>query len=260
MRWCLLTILLIVACAWLRALADEPFQVVQRAGEPAARHLLEVGLGYTPSGTQGIGVSDTGIPYSFTCETEDWQAGLSLSLQLTDASKIEFDLTECLSRAREQRMYANGEAETLATRESDLSYALSREWRIAEATAWDPRITISFGYPWTGELAGSVSLLRDPVVLAGKLRVLTQQPEPHDWLDLSLGAGFVASPAISLSTLAHFMVPRSGIGLPVTVFGMRVAYSLDASGNRQIAIGITLRLEGETPALSVQAEVSWSGS
>jgi len=260
MRWCLLTVPFIVACVWLCALADEPFQVVQRVAEPAGRHLLEVSLGYTPSGTQGIGVSDTGIPYSFTRYAEDWHAGLSLSLQLTDALKVDFGLAERSSSAREQRIYANGEIKTQATQESDFSYTLLHEWRIAEASAWDPRLGISVGYPWTGALAGSVSLLQDPVALVGKLRILTQEAQPHSWLDLSLGAGFVANAAINLSVSAHFMAPRRGVGLPVTMLGMRVSYNLDASCSRQLAINVTLRLEGEAPALSVQAEASWSGS
>jgi len=260
MRWCLLAVLCVVTCLGLRALGDEPFQVVQRAVEAAGDCEFKVGLGYTPTGTQGIGVNDRGFPYSYTCYAEDWQAGLSLSLQLTDASKVEFGLAERLSSAREQRMYADGEAETLATRESDFSYTFSHEWQIAESTAWDPRLSVSVGYPWTGELAGSVSILRDPVVLVGELRVLTQNAVPHDWLDLSLGAGFVANAAISLSTSAHFMVPRSGVSLPVTTLGMRVSYSLDASSGRELAINVSLQLEGKAPTLSVHAEASWSGS
>lgn len=260
MRWCLLTVLCVVTCLGLRALGDEPFQVVQRSVEAAGDCEFKVGLAYAPTGTHGIGVDDRGFPYSYTCYTEDWQAGLSLGFQLTEASKVGFSLGERVTNAREQREYASGEINALANRERDFSYAVSHEWRIAEDTAWDPRVVISVGHPWTGEVSGSVSILRDPVVLVGELRVLTQNAVPHDWLDLSLGAGFVANAAISLSTSAHFMVPRSGVSLPVTTLGMRVSYSLDASSGRKLAINVSLQLEGKAPTLSVHAEASWSGS
>ncbi len=133
------------------------------------------------------------------------------------------------------------------------------EYRLDPKSAWDPRISFSFGQPWQGEVEASASLLRDPVVLVGRVSMLTQADAPHNWLSLTLGAGLVANAWIDLSATAGATIPTSGVGVPITTIGLRVRYSLDTESKKEVGGRITLSVQGRVPRLTFEAEASWRG-
>ncbi len=159
---------------------------------------------------------------------------------------------------KETRKYADHTTDLNST-QHDFAYSISSEYRLDSKSAWDPRISISLGSPWEGEIGVSASLLRDPVVLVGRVSMLTQAEEPRNWLSLALGAGFVANAWINLSASASVMIPTRGVGLPTTTIGIRVLYSLDPESKREVGVRVTLSMQGQTPRLTFEAEASWRG-
>ncbi len=239
-------------------LAQTPFQPLQRPAETSGQYTWQLYLSYTPTGASGFGVDEYGQPYSYTRFSQDWQLGVSGTFVLGAGWKMEFSASDSSTIDKETREYADHTTDLNSTRH-DFSYSISSEYRMDPKSAWDPRISISLGSPWEGEIGVSVSLLRDPVVLVGQVSILTQAEEPHNWLSLALGAGFVANAWINLSASASVTIPTRGVGLPTTTIDLRALYGLDSESKKEIGMRITLSVQGQTPRLTFEAETSWRG-
>lgn len=249
---------LIILCLSSLSLPQTPFQPLQRPSESGGQYTWQMNLGYTPSGQEGFGVDEFGQPYSYTRFSQDWQFGISGTLSLNSEWKMGFSGANSTTQHREARKYFNRETDLKST-QHDFMYSISSEYRIDPKSAWDPRLSLSFGHPWQANVGVSVSLLRDPVVLVGQVNMLTQADEPHNWFSLALGAGFVANASINLSTSLSVTIPTSGVGLPTTTIGMRALYSLDSGSKREVGVRVTLSVQGQIPRLSIEADASWRG-
>lgn len=250
--------LLLVACLSSFVFAQTSFQPLQRAPESGGQYTWQMNLGYTPSGQEGVGVDEFGQPYSYTRFSQDWQFGISGTLSLSSEWKIGFSGANSTTKQREARKYFDHETDVKST-QHDFAYSMSCAYRIDLKSSWDPRLSLSFGHPWQGNVGVSVSLLQDPVVLVGQVNMLTQAGEPHNWLGLALGAGFVANAQIDLSASVSVTIPTSGVGLPTTTIGMRVLYGLDSESKRKVGVRVTLSVQGGVPQLSIEGEASWRG-
>ena len=250
--------LLLVVCLSSFAFAQTSFQPLQRPTESGGQYTWEMNLAYTPSGQEGFAVDEFGQPYSYTRFSQHWQFSISGTVSLSSDWKIGFSGANSTTERKETRKYFDHETDLKST-QHDFAYSMSSEYRIDPKNAWDPRISLSFGHPWQGSVGVSASLLRDPVVLVGRVKMLTQADEPHNWLSLALGTGFVANARTNLSTSANITIPTRGVGLPTSTIGIRVLYSLDSESKKQVGARITLSMQGEVPWCTVEAEASWRG-
>jgi hypothetical protein len=171
-----------------------------------------------------------------------WKTGIALSESTTTVDEL--------------RRYAGGE-ERLSRTHRDMAYSVFQEWRMDPKNPWDPRVSLSLGYPWKAGVTGAASLLRDPMVLVAEVGLRSQEEEPQAWLTLALGAGFVANAWISISTSGSLAVPVLGVGVPVTSLGVRLRYALDPEGKGEIGVRAALSLRGDRAWISLDAE--WTG-
>jgi len=251
-------VLLLVVCSSIFAFAQTPFQPLQRPDDAAGEYTLQLDFGYAPSGQDGFDVDEFGQPYSYTRFSQERHVGVCGTLVLAGGWKLGLDLANVSTSTKELRKYLDREEDVSSTLH-DFSYSVSYEYRLDDRSTWDPRVSLSFGHPWQGEIEVSGSLVRDPVVLAGSVSMLTQSEEPRNWLLFALGAGFVANASISLSASASVMIPTSGVGLPATTVGLRACYSFDSQSKKEATVHTTLSVQGGVPQLMIEAELSWNG-
>ena len=247
-----------IVCLSSFAVAQTPFQPLQRPAETSGQYTWQLDLSYIPYGVSGFSVDEYGQPYSYTRFSQEWRLGISGTFVLGGGWKMGFSASDLSTIDKEKRKYADHESD-LNSIYHDFAYSISSEYRLDSKSAWDPRISISLGSPWEGEIGVSASLLRDPVVLVGRVSMLTRADAPHNWLSLSLGAGFVANAWINLSASASVTVPTRGVGLPTTTVGLRALYSLDSESKKEVGVRVTLSVQGQIPRLTFEAEASWRG-
>jgi hypothetical protein len=250
--------LIFVLCLSSFAFAQTSFQPLQRVEETSGQYTWQLDLGYTPTGESGFGVDEFGQPYSYIRFSQGWRLGISGTFVLGAGWKMGFSVADLRTIDKETRKYSDHDSD-LNSVHHDFAYSMSYEYRIDPKSTWDPRISFSFGHPWQGEVGATASLLRDPVVLVGRVSMLTQADEPHNWLSLTLGAGFVANAWIDLSASVGATIPTSGVGIPITTIGLRVRYSLDSESKKEVGGRITLSVQGQAPRLTFEAEASWRG-
>ena len=240
------------------AFAQTSFQPLQRPAETSGQYTWQLDLSYTPAGETGLGVDKFGQPYSYTRFSQERGLSLSGTFVVGGGWKMGLDFTDFSTVVEELREYSNHKADLNFTHRS-FAYSIFSEYQLNPKSAWDPRVSISFGSPWLAKIGASASLLRDPAVLVVRVSMLTQAEEPHNWLSLELGAGFVANAWIDLSTSASMTIPTRGVGLPTTTIGVRALYSLDSESKKEVGGRITLSVQGQVPRLTFEAEASWRG-
>lgn len=250
------TIALAVVIVSFAAGAQAPIEPLKRPEEAPGEYTWQVGLGYTPSGREGFAVDAFGQPYAYTLFSQEWRLSLMGTVYFGGGWKTGVEIAQSTITVDEVRRYPWGE-ERLSTTERKGGYAVFQEWRIDPKNSWDPRVSLSFGHPWKAEVAGSVSLLRDPMVLVVEIGLRSQEEEPQGWFTLALGAGFVANAWISLSVSGSPAVPVLGVGVPMTSLGIHLRYALDPKGKGEIGVRATLFLRGDRTWLFLDAE--WIG-
>ena len=238
------------------ALAQAPIDPLRRPEEPVGQYTWRLGLGYTPSGQEGMGIDELGRPYTFTRFSQEWRLTLSGTVQLATGLKTGFEVSEQTLLIQEVRRYPDEEVRLTSSHRAML-YNFFCEYRLDPKNPWDPRASFSLGHPWRGGAGLSLSLLRDPMVLVADISLRGQSEEPWSWLFLGLGAGFVANLWISISATTSFAVPLVGVGIPLMSLSIRARYALDVKGKQEIGVRATLFLRGERTWLSL--EVEWVG-
>ncbi|MBC7169367.1 hypothetical protein H5T54_00325 [Candidatus Bipolaricaulota bacterium] len=249
----------IVAAVLLFSLAtwaQTPIDPLKRPDEATGEYTWQLGLGYTPSGREGFGVDAFGQPYTFTLLSQEWRLSLIGTVHFGSGWKTGVTVSQSTTTLDEVRRYPWGEAR-LSSSERKVAYSVFQEWRLDPKNPWDPRVSISLGYPWKGGIGVAVSLLRDPMVLVGEVGLRSQEEEPHAWLILALGAGFVANAWISISISGSLNVPVLGVGVPLSSLGVRLRYALDSQGKGELGVRAALSLRGDRTWVSLEAE--WSG-
>ena len=249
----MLLALLLVSVA---ARAQVPIDSLKRPDEKTGEYTWRVGLGYTPSGREGFAVDELGRPYTYTLFSQEWRLALAGTVHFGGGWKTGFEVLESTTTVEELRRYPWGE-ERLLRSDRRVAYSVFQEWRLDPKNPWDPRISLSFGYPWKAGVAAAASLLRDPMVLVGEIGLRSQEEEPQAWLTLGLGAGFVANAWISVSVSGSLVVPVLGVGVPVTSLGLRLRYALDLKGKQEVGVRAALNLRGDRAWVSL--DVEWAG-
>jgi len=251
-------VLILVFCLSGFAFAQTPFQPLQRPAETSGQYMWQVDFSYTPYGESGLDLDEFGQPYSYTRFSQDRQLGISGTLVLGDGWKMGLSAGDLTTIDREKRTYYDHKADISSTNH-DFAYSVFSEYRLDPKSTWDPRISLSFGHPWEGKIGVSASLIRDPVVLVGRVSMLTRADSPRNWLSFALGAGFVANAWIDLRASASVTLPTRGVGLPTTTVGVRAIYSIDSESKKEVEAGVTLSVQGQVPRLTFEAEASWRG-
>ena len=245
-------VLVLSVIAW----AQVPIDPLKRPDEATGEYTWHLGLGYTPSGREGFGVDGLGQPYTYTLLSQEWRLSLTGTVNFGGGWKTGVEISQSTTTVDELRRYPWGE-ERLSTTRRGMAYAVRQEWRMDPKNPWDPRVSISLGHPWKAGVVAAASLLRDPMVLVGEIGLRSQEEEPHGWLTLAVGAGFVANAWISISTSGSLAVPVLGVGVPVSSLGVRLRYALDPKGRGEIGVRAALTLRGDRAWVSLDAE--WTG-
>lgn len=236
--------------------SQAPFEPLRRPEERVGQYSWGLAVAYTPMGWEGMGIDELGRPYSYTVFLEEWRLTLSGAVQLATGLKTGMKVSNQTLNRREIRRYP-AEEQRLSSTGQEMAYAWFCEYRLDPTNPWDPRASVSLGYPWKGGAGLSWSLLRDPMVLLVELSFRAQDEEPWSWFFAGLSAGFVANQWISMSASANVSVPVLGIGVPVTSLGIRLRYALDLRGNQEVGVRTTLTLRGDRTWLGIEME--WLG-
>jgi len=91
------------------ALAQAPIDPLRRPEEPVGQYTWRLGLGYTPSGQEGMGIDELGRPYTFTRFSQEWRLTLSGTVQLATGLKTGFEVSEQTLLIQEVRRYPDEE-------------------------------------------------------------------------------------------------------------------------------------------------------
>ena len=247
----------LLAFITLVAVAQAPIEPLRRPEEKPGSYSWQVGMGYTPYGTSGVGVDEHGAPYDFVRLVHKLRFLLSGTVQMSSGLKVGVELVDITTTVKEKRTYLRG-TEKLGFTQETLGYSVFYEWRMDPQSPWDPRVSFSFGDHWRTGIKASASLLRDPVVLVGELGVQSREEEPHSWFTVALATGFVANSWIRLSVSASLAVPISGVDFPLGSVGMRMGYAFDPEEKRsaEVRVGMTM---SESTWLSLEVCGRWRG-
>jgi hypothetical protein len=230
-----------------------------RLAEPSAGEVAwKVTLGYSACGREGFGFDEFGEPYSFTCLEQD--SVLSAAGIVTWSALVSFGATVTAQRSdvRERRQFADRFATHRATAQQ-ISFLAWQQSRLNAQSALDPRLTLSAGYPASLGLSFSLSLLRDPIVLAVEAGARHVRSEASTWMLLDLTTGFVANSSIRLTCFAGIEVSAIGAGLPSGRLGGEMRYVINPGAGQELAIRSSLTVRGERAALRVDVEISGAG-
>lgn len=233
-----------------------PIDPLKRPEEKTGEYTWRVALGYAPSGREGFAVDALGQPYAFTLLSHEWRLSLTGAVHFGGGWKTGVEISQSTTITDELRRYPWGE-ERLSSTQRGMAYSVFQEWRVDPKNPWDPRVSVSLGYPWKAGVSAAASLLRDPMVLVGEIGLRSQEAEPQAWLTLALGAGFVANAWISASTSGSLAVPVLGVGVPVTSLVVRLRYALDPKGKGEVGVRAALNLRGDRAWVSL--DVEWAG-
>ncbi len=227
----------------LGAAGSEPIDPLTREEGRVGAYTWQVGLGYTPVGSTGGRVDALGVPYEYTQLAHGVELSLAGTFNVSAHWKTGIEVADTTWLIRERRIYPQ-ETVDEETRKRDFAYSAFGEARLAPGSTLDPRATLSVGDPRQTALDLSVSVLRDPLALFGRLGYARLATAPEDWLSFGLAAGFVANAWITVSTQADWEVPLSGAELPSATLGFLVQYDLDIVGELQLKAGVTVHLQG----------------
>ena len=252
-----LLVVTVVALLALAAVAQAPIEPLRRPEEKPGSYSWQVGLGYTPYGTSGVGVNEHGAPYDFVRLAHELRLLLSGTVQMSSGLKVGVELVDITTTVEEKRTYLHGTEKLSFTQETP-GYSVFYEWRMDPQSPWDPRVSFSFGDPWRTSIKASASLLRDPVVLVGELGVQSREDEPHSWFTAALATGFVANSWIRLSVSASLAVPISGADFPLESVGMRMGYAFDPEEKRLVEVHVGMTMSKLT-WLSLEVCERWRG-
>lgn len=222
--------------------------------EEGRTHTWQVGLGYVPVGTTGGGVDSLGVPYEYTRMAHGVELSLSGTLRVTKHWRTGIELADTTWFISERRTSLEQTADK-KFQEREFSYSVFGEARLAPDSALDPRVTMAVGDPRQSALDLSMSVLRDPLALLGRLGYARYGDSPHDALSFALGAAFVANAWMTLITQAGWEVPLGDPALPATTLEFLVQYDLDMVGNLRLKGRVNLRLQ-QPPLLGVGLELT----
>ncbi len=97
--------------------AQAPIEPLKRPEEPVGQYTWRIGIGYTPSGKEGLDIDELGRPYSYTSFSQIWQLSLSGSVIVATGLKMSFEIAEQSVVVKELRRYPVGEERLTHTSE-----------------------------------------------------------------------------------------------------------------------------------------------
>jgi hypothetical protein len=217
--------------------------------------MWKVAFGYSASGRGGLGFDEFGDAYSFILLEQDSVFSLAATTGLSAMASLGVTIALRRTDTTESRQHESAETETTTTGKG-ISCVVWEQFRVDAASEADPRLTLSVVYPAAAAGSISVSLLKDPIVLAAEVGVRGVKDPPSSWVVLDLGVGFVANTWIRLTTFAGLEVPAGSAGLPTARIGEEVRYTLDAGAGREMALRAMMVVRGERTSLRVELELS----
>ncbi len=241
----------------LGAAGSEPIDPLTREEGQDGAYTWQVGLGYTPVGSTGGRVDALGVPYEYTQLAHGVELSLAGTFNVSAHWKTGIEVADTTWLIRERRIYPQ-ETVDEESRKRGFAYTAFGEARLAPGSALDPRATLSVGAPRQTALDLSVSVLRDPLALFGRLGYARLATAPEDWLSIGFATAFVANAWISVKTSAGWEVPLAEVALPRATLGLLVQYDLDLVGDLQLRTSVTLHVQ-ERCLLSFSLQLAGRG-
>jgi hypothetical protein len=246
---------LVVSLSTLPGWPQTPIDPLQLLDQSIGRLMWTVAFGYSASGREGLGFDGFGDPYNYTLLEQDEVLSFSATTGLSATTSMGATTALLRTDTTESRQYEDAEIETTATGKG-ISCVIWEQFHVDVASEADPRLTLSVGYPAAAAGSISVSLLKDPIVLAAEVGVRAVKDPPSSWIVLDLGVGFVANTWIRLTTFAGLEVPAGSAGLPTARIGEEVRYTLNVDAGREMALRAMMVVRGERTSLRVELELS----
>jgi hypothetical protein len=219
------------------------------------RLMWTVAFGYSASGREGLAFDEFGDAYSFILLEQDSVFSLAATTGLSATTSVGATIALRRTDTTESRQYVDLQTQDASTSRG-VSCLVWHQSRLDPADETDPRLTLSVGYPAAAAGSISVSLLKDPIVLAAEVGVRGVKDPSSSWVVLDLGVGFVANTWIRLTTFAGLEVPAGSAGLPTARIGEEVRYTLDVGAGREMALRAMMVVRGERTSLRVELELS----
>lgn len=238
----------------LSSQAEPPIDPLRLADSTSGQLVWKAALGYSASGREGLGIDESGGPYTYVLMTQNWTLSVSAAIGLNSATRLGASITLQRADTAERRRYAHQETDTAAS-DKGVACGVWQQLQLDAASEFDPRLTISAGYPASGGFMLSGSILRDPIVLTAEAGLRCLRTLPAAWLSLNLEAGFVANSRIQIAGFMGADVPIDIAGVPTSRIGCEVRYAIHSSG-RDAAVRASLVLRGERPSLVGEFELS----
>jgi len=240
-------------------LAQTPIDPLRLPQAETGSYIYNLGITYTPDGQQRTLFDELGNPFIATRFNQNLGFFLSGSYSFNQNISIAGGINSSLLIRNEKQEFRNF-TQTQTQTDADFGAGLSLEYRLAARTVLDPRLSVGVSYPLGLNFQGSVSLLKDPVILLASLGYNKPLEGSGDSLTVGLGAGFVANENISFSGTASYTVPVGHTDLPITSISFRTGYNLDPAGQRELGLRTTLSVSGRETRVGVGFEFGGRGN
>jgi len=252
------TALLLVVAITLCAFSGEPIDPLVRERERPGAYGWHLELGYLPAGETGHAWDIHGAAYEYARLAHGLRIRLSGDININPSWRTGIGFSDTTWLVHKRRTYPH---HTLTEESSvrEFSYTLFAETRLASRSPLDPTLTLSVGHPRLCAVEASVNLLRDPVVLLGRLGYGVHADAPNEIFSFSLACAFVANAWVTLGVHASWDIPLSEPAFPTAAIGMLVQYDVDLVGDLRIKAHVTLHLVEDAPLLGVALELAGRG-
>lgn len=212
--------------------------------------LVEFKASYSPQGRKGTAIEINGDCYDYTALLEETILELSGSARLGASSRIGLSLNRTLWDLKEERAYAT-ERRITSSSGQHFGSSLFVSQRLLPNHALDPYLTLTLANPGPSGISISASYILDPVVLVGRLDLLTSSKSETHWLAVAGSIGFVANARLSLVATGSLNVPVDSVGLPSASFGLKAAIAREQQRVHELDVQFLSILVGEIARIRI---------
>lgn len=228
--------------------AQSPIDSLQSSKRDLKGYSYTLGFEYTPDGAEGVGLDEHG-PYAYARQTRSFIVSGTFAYDVNDAFSLSARASSGFGTSRVQRIYATDTTRQLYERHDvPLQPSIGFTYRFFRESPYAPALSVAAREHGPLQLGFALSHVRDPTVLSASIGHTWHKGAAGDLL-ISLSSGFIANERVNFSLQGSHGLPQHEVQPPWTTVELRVGYSLDDAGNREVAAGLSLSVHGEKALL-----------